>query len=271
MVVFGGRGGRGNEGRAQVDGLNTGASLNGGGVSGYRQDVENAQEVAITTAGGLGETEVGGPTINIVPRTGGNTFRSHVFFTGLRGGMQASNFSEELQTGRAAHAGEDELHLRHQLLARWSDQAGQDLVLFPRLLPRQREHDPRHVLQQERMGPDEVGLFARREPARPFRRPRPVAAGTPPHLPAVVARQAESCSGTNRSATTASAPGQRDERTRNRRPQSRLAARAAGEVDIHGHEQAAARRGSRHVPVQLEHARTLRGGFPAACRRNAES
>ena len=31
MVVFGGRGGRGNEGRAQVDGLNTGASLNGGG------------------------------------------------------------------------------------------------------------------------------------------------------------------------------------------------------------------------------------------------
>ena len=97
MVVFGGRGGRGNEGRAQADGLNTGASLNGGGVSGYRQDVENAQEIAITTAGGLGETEVGGPTINIVPRTGGNTFRSHVFFTGLSGGMQASNFTEELQ------------------------------------------------------------------------------------------------------------------------------------------------------------------------------
>ena len=97
MVVFGGRGGRGNEGRAQVDGLNTGASLNGGGVSGYRQDVENAAEVAITTAGGLGETEVGGPTINIVPRTGGNTFRSHVFFTGLSGGMQASNYTDELK------------------------------------------------------------------------------------------------------------------------------------------------------------------------------
>ena len=97
MVVFGGRGGRGNEGRAQVDGLNTGASLNGGGVSGYRQDVENAAEIAITTAGGLGETEVGGPTINIVPRTGGNTFRSHVFFTGLKGGMQASNYTDELK------------------------------------------------------------------------------------------------------------------------------------------------------------------------------
>jgi hypothetical protein len=98
MIVFGGRGGRGNEGRAQVDGLNTGASLNGGGVSGYRQDVENAQEVAVTTAGGLGETEVGGPTINIVPRTGGNSFKSHFFFTGLKGGMQASNYTDALRT-----------------------------------------------------------------------------------------------------------------------------------------------------------------------------
>jgi hypothetical protein len=97
MVVFGGRGGRGNEGRAQVDGLNTGASLNGGGVSGYRQDVENAQEIAITTSGSLGESEVGGPVINVVPRTGGNTFSFHYFFTGLSGGMQASNYTPELQ------------------------------------------------------------------------------------------------------------------------------------------------------------------------------
>jgi len=59
MIVFGGRGGRSNEGRVQVDGLNTGASLNGGGVSGYRQDIENATEVAISTSGGMGEVEVG--------------------------------------------------------------------------------------------------------------------------------------------------------------------------------------------------------------------
>jgi hypothetical protein len=97
MIVFGGRGGRGNEGRAQVDGINTGAATNGGGVSGYRQDVENAQEVAITTSGSLGESEVGGPVINIVPRTGGNTFAFHYFFTGLSGGMQASNYTQALQ------------------------------------------------------------------------------------------------------------------------------------------------------------------------------
>ena len=96
MIVFGGQGGRGNEGRVQVDGLNTGASLNGGGVSGYRQDVENASEIAMSTAGGLGETEVGGPTMNVVPKTGGNRFAGHYFLTGLRGGMQSDNFTQRL-------------------------------------------------------------------------------------------------------------------------------------------------------------------------------
>ena len=52
MIVFGGRGGRGNEGRLQLDGLNTGASVNGGGVSGYTADIQNAAEIAVTTSGG---------------------------------------------------------------------------------------------------------------------------------------------------------------------------------------------------------------------------
>ena len=73
MTLFGGTGGRANEGRMQVDGLNTGASLNGGGVSTYIADIGNAQEVALTTSGGLGDAEVGGPTISIVPKTGGNS------------------------------------------------------------------------------------------------------------------------------------------------------------------------------------------------------
>src|SRR5580765_76030 len=54
MVVFGGRGGRSNEGRLQLDGLNTGASVNGGGVSGYTADVQNAAEITMAPSGGLG-------------------------------------------------------------------------------------------------------------------------------------------------------------------------------------------------------------------------
>src|ERR1700710_1684561 len=98
MVVFGGAGGRSNEGRMQVDGLNTGASLNGGGVSGYNADLTNPAEVATTNSGGRGEAEVGGPSISIVPRTGGNTFKGTVYAAGLGSGMVSSNYTDALKT-----------------------------------------------------------------------------------------------------------------------------------------------------------------------------
>jgi hypothetical protein len=102
MIVFGGQGGRGNEGRVQVNGLNTGASLNGGGVSGYRQDLENATEVAISTSGGLGEAEVGGPAMNIIPQTGGNRFTGHLFATGFNGALQSDNYTERIRAAGLA-------------------------------------------------------------------------------------------------------------------------------------------------------------------------
>src|SRR5882762_2745525 len=97
MTVFGGSGGRANEGRMQVDGLNTGASLNGGGVSTYIADIGNAQEVALTTSGGLGEAEEGGPSISIVPKTGGNTFKGTVYVGGVGSRMVGSNYTEALR------------------------------------------------------------------------------------------------------------------------------------------------------------------------------
>ena len=76
MVVFGTPGGRnGNEGRLQVDGLGVGAARNGGGVSGYNADIANAQEISFTVSAGLGEAEVSGPSLSVVPKTGGNSLR----------------------------------------------------------------------------------------------------------------------------------------------------------------------------------------------------
>ena len=98
MTVFGGMGGRGNEGRMQVDGLGTGAALNGGGVSTYVADISNAAEVVTTTSGGLGEAEVGGPTLSIVPKSGGNTVAGQIYLSGVSKAMVGSNFSEELRT-----------------------------------------------------------------------------------------------------------------------------------------------------------------------------
>ncbi len=97
MTVFGGAGGRANEGRMQVDGLNTGAALNGGGVSTYVADISNAAEVVTTTSGGLGEAEVGGPTLSIVPKSGGNTVKGAIYLSGVSSGMVGSNYSDDLK------------------------------------------------------------------------------------------------------------------------------------------------------------------------------
>ena len=96
MIVFGGRGGRGNEGIAQTDGIGTGAAINGGGVSGYGR-LDTSQEVVMTSTGGLGDVEVGGPIVNLIPRTGGNTFENRFQGSGLTGSMQADNYTKKLQ------------------------------------------------------------------------------------------------------------------------------------------------------------------------------
>src|SRR4029078_9997579 len=97
LAVFGGAGARGTEGRVQLDGLNTGAPLSGGGTSGYVPDLGSAQEVSFTTSGGLGEAEVGGPVMNIVPKTGGNTVKGNAYVAGVTGGMVGSNYSDDLK------------------------------------------------------------------------------------------------------------------------------------------------------------------------------
>ena len=90
-------GGPQTEGRVMVDGMNAGAARGGAGVSNYQVDVANAQELAYTLSGGLGEAETGGPTMNVVPRTGGNTFTGSFFFSGANSAMQGSNLTEELR------------------------------------------------------------------------------------------------------------------------------------------------------------------------------
>jgi hypothetical protein len=97
MTVFGGAGGRNNEGRMQVDGLNAGAGLGGSGVSTYIADISNAQEVVTTTSGGLGEVEVGGPSLSIIPKSGGNSLKGAAYLSGVSKGMVGSNYSPELQ------------------------------------------------------------------------------------------------------------------------------------------------------------------------------
>jgi len=97
MVVFGAAGGRANEGRLQVDGISVGTAFNGAGVSAYVVDVNNVQEIVLTASGGLGEAEVGGPTLNILPREGGNRMSGQLYFAQVTEGMVGSNYTDELK------------------------------------------------------------------------------------------------------------------------------------------------------------------------------
>jgi hypothetical protein len=84
------------QGRVMVDGqvINSGGNLPIVGASGgYTADIANAQEINIQLSGALGESETGGASINIIPRTGGNRYAGSANFTYTRQGWFDQNNS----------------------------------------------------------------------------------------------------------------------------------------------------------------------------------
>src|SRR5687767_8865647 len=91
----------GTQGRVMVDGtiINTGGGAGIMGMTGgYVADVANAQEVNVQISGALGESETGGASINIIPRTGGNRFAGNYFGTYTQGPYGTDG---ELRDGKA--------------------------------------------------------------------------------------------------------------------------------------------------------------------------
>ncbi len=95
---FTSRGGRGNEGTIQIDGMNVGSAFNGGGVAGFGYPIADAQEVQITVAGGLGEVDRGGPQFNLVPKTGGNKLAGTGFASTAGKWSQGNNLDDTLRS-----------------------------------------------------------------------------------------------------------------------------------------------------------------------------
>jgi hypothetical protein len=85
------------EGRYTVNGFPVSAARSGG-PSSYVYDVANAQEVGVTVGGGIGESDIGGPSMNIVPKSGGNLFKGSAFVNAAGKWSGASNLTPELQT-----------------------------------------------------------------------------------------------------------------------------------------------------------------------------
>src|SRR5688572_7915320 len=97
FAIFPIHGGRGVESRLTVDGLNISNPPGGNQPPNYSADIGNASEVTMTTSGGLGESETAGLIMNIVPKQGGNAFSGLLYVSGFSEGMQADNFTQELQ------------------------------------------------------------------------------------------------------------------------------------------------------------------------------
>jgi len=90
-------GGRNNEGRMMIDGLNLGTAVGGNQPASYVADIGNAQEITFTTSGSLGESETAGLSMNIVPKTGGNSVQGSAYFSGSGEKLQSNNLTQELR------------------------------------------------------------------------------------------------------------------------------------------------------------------------------
>jgi hypothetical protein len=98
MMFFTAHGGAAGEGRVMTNGLTVAAPFGGGGVSDVTYDTANAAEMQVLISGGLGEAETGGPSINIVPKSGGNAFQGSAFYSTSGDWATANNLNDQLRT-----------------------------------------------------------------------------------------------------------------------------------------------------------------------------
>jgi hypothetical protein len=97
MMFFTAHGGASGEGRVMTNGLTVAAPFGGGGVSDVTYDTANADEMQVLISGGLGEAETGGPSINIVPKSGGNDFRGSAFYSTSGDWATSNNVDDRLR------------------------------------------------------------------------------------------------------------------------------------------------------------------------------
>jgi hypothetical protein len=97
LTFFTARGGAPTEGRMMIDGMNVAAAFSGGGVSSLVYNTSDTTEIQVLIAGGLGENETGGPSMNLIPRSGGNRFAGQAFYSAAGDWSRSDNIDDELR------------------------------------------------------------------------------------------------------------------------------------------------------------------------------
>ena len=158
-------GGRTNEGRLFLDGLNIGSPPSGNSATSYVVDVGQAQEVTFSTAGASGEAETAGLVMNIVPKTGGNTTHGSVFASGTRRETPIRQPHTDAEGSRCRGGDSTQRGLRRLRHPGWSDPEGSGVVLRQRPHRRQHAGSGQRLLQPERRRSLEMAVRARLQPA----------------------------------------------------------------------------------------------------------
>ena len=222
---FGGHGGAGTEGRLNMDGIGTGGAT--GGVSLLIVDTGNAAEITVSTTGGSADAEIGGPIINVVPRTGGNAFSGQFFFAGAGPGHAERQLHAGIEGRRPAVALGAEEGLGRQPRSGWTHQAGQAVVLRDDAESGELRLHFEYLFQQERRRSQCLDLRCRTSTIsrRPTRGGRARRCATPGRCrPATRSR----CSGT--SSPRASSARAAAARRRRRRPPRRTISAGCGPI-----------------------------------------
>ena len=68
-------------------------------MSSLTYDTNNVEEISVLVSGGLGESETGGPSMNLVPRSGGNTFGGQAFFNTAGKWSTGDNLDDDAARG----------------------------------------------------------------------------------------------------------------------------------------------------------------------------
>src|SRR4051812_44147516 len=97
MMFFTAHGGDSGEGRILTNGLTLAAPFGGGGTSTLTYDTANTEEMQVLISGGLGEAETGGPSINMVPKSGGNSFKGSAFWSTSGDWASSNNVDDALK------------------------------------------------------------------------------------------------------------------------------------------------------------------------------
>ena len=181
-------GARASDSRTLHDGINTGWA--GANSNAAVSNVAGSQETVLTVSGGLGEAETAGAMLNIIPRDGGNQFSGTMFVSGASGGMQGSNYTDDLRAAGLRSPAELKKVYDFNPMGGGRIIRGQIVVLPD--VPRgcRREHDSGHLLQPERRRSDQMARRLRHQPSL-LRGQRDPKCDRATHLAGVTAQQSE--------------------------------------------------------------------------------